>query len=194
MLIHAAAAGLPELDTIYKRASSIAWCPSSNLFTLGRTLTADAFRSGVLMALGTDSAMTGQGDLIDEIRVAQETAKLTAEEVYGLVTTNPAKALRLNEGQGTIRQRGVADLIAVKDEGQTPAEALLKLRPELVIVGGRIMLASERFAELANGSFHSIEIEGRGRWLVRANLPRLRASAIAALGPEIRLAGRRICP
>ena len=194
ILVHVVAARAPELDTICRHAASVVWCPSSNLFTLGRTLTPDVIRSGITIALGTDSAITGQGDLIDEIRVAQAAAALSPCEIYELVTTNPAKALRLSPGQGTIREQGAADLIAVKDEGQTPAEALLKLTPEIAIIGGRIMLASERFAELTNSHFHPIGLEGRGRWLVRANIPRLRALTAAAIGPEIRLAGRRLCP
>jgi len=193
MLVHAVAAGVPELEVIRKRGASVAWCPSSNLFTLGRTLPAGALRSRVLVALGTDSAITAEGDMIDEMRVARTSAGLTAEEIYPSVTTNAAKALRLAEGQGAIRERGVADLVAVKDRGQTPAEALNDLHPELVLVGGRVMSASERFAGLAGRDLHPIGIEGRGRWLIRAPIPRLRAATVAALGPEIRLAGRRVC-
>lgn len=169
LLVHAVGAGSRELEAICKRGSSIVWCPSSNLFTLGRTLSMDALRSGVSIALGTDSALTADGDLIDEMRVARTATGLTAETIYAFVTTNPAKALRLTEGQGAIRERGMADLVVVRDKGQTPAEALHDLRPELILVGGRVMLASERFAERVNGDFHPIEadfhpigIEGAG--------------------------------
>jgi adenine deaminase len=137
--------------------------------------------------------MTGKGDLIDEIRLAQTTAGISADEIYSMVTTTPAQALRLREGQGTIRAGGVADLIVVKDEGQTPAEALAKLDPQLVLIGGRIMLASDRFEELTGADSYPIGIEGRGRWRIRANIPRLYALASSALGSEIRLAGRSVC-
>jgi adenine deaminase len=116
-------------------------------------------KAGKRIALGTDSAITAEGDMIDEMRVARTSAGLTAEEIYPSVTTNAAKALRLTEGQGVIRERGIADLVAVKDKGQTPAEALHDLHPELVLVGGRVVLASERFAELAGADFHPIEPE-----------------------------------
>jgi cytosine/adenosine deaminase-related metal-dependent hydrolase len=193
ILVHAVAAGSAELETIRARGTSIVWCPSSNLFMLGRTLSAEARRSGALIALGTDSAMTAEGDLIDEMRVAQAAGGSTAEEIYALVTTNAAKALHLTEGQGTIRERGVADLVVVKDEGQTAAEAVNDLHPELVLIGGRIMLASERFAGLTGSGFHPVGLEGRGRYLARAPIPRLRAAARDALGSEIRLAGKRLC-
>ena len=102
--MHAVAAGSQELEAIRKRGASVAWCPSSNLFTLGRTLSADALRSGVRIALGTDSAMTAEGDMIDEMRVARTSGGLTAEEIYPSVTTNAAQALRLTDGQGAIRE------------------------------------------------------------------------------------------
>ncbi len=193
LLVHAVAAEFPELQTIRRRGASVAWCPTSNLFTLGRTLTAGALRSGVLIALGTDSAITAEGDMIDELRVARASAGLCADEIFRSVTANPAKALRLTEGQGAIREGGMADLVVVKDKRQTPAEALNDLHPELVLVGGRVKLASERFAEFAGGGFHPIGTEGRGRWLIRAPIPHLRAASVAALTPEIRLAGRRLC-
>jgi len=193
VLVHAVAAGLPEMNLIRKRAAAIVWCPGSNLFTLGKTLSRDVVCSGVPISLGTDSAMTGKGDLIDEIRLAQATAGISADEIYSMVTTTPAQALRLREGQGTIRAGGVADLIVVEDEGQTPAEALAKLDPQLVLIGGRIMLASDRFEELTGADSYPIGIEGRGRWRIRANIPRLYALASSALGSEIRLAGRSVC-
>jgi cytosine/adenosine deaminase-related metal-dependent hydrolase len=198
VLVHAVGTTRRELETIRQRGASIIWCPTSNLFTLGRTLTADTVRSGVSIALGTDSAMTGEGDLIDEMRSARKAAALTAKEIYPLVTTNPAQMLRLGAGQGMIRERGVADLVAVADNGQTPAEALMEWRPELVVVRGRVMLMSDRFA--ANSAFpdfkgfNPIHIEGRGSWLIRADVPSLHAAASAAIGSGVRLAGKRLCP
>jgi len=198
VLVHAVATTASQLEVIRSRSASIAWCPSSNAFTMGRTLTPGVLHSGVTIALGTDSALTAAGDLIDEMRIARQEGKLSADEIYPLVTTNAARAMRLGMGQGEIAERGTADLIAVKDRGQTPAEALSDLHPELIMIGGRVMLLSDRFAENAGASraagFHNISVEGRGRWLVRAPIPGLYAAAVAALGPEIRLAGRRVCP
>ncbi len=91
------------------------------------------------IALGTDSALTAEGDLIDHLKCA-------GRETWPLVTTNAARILHLNAGQGTIRERGVADLVAVADKGQTPAEALGDFRPEMVMVRGQVMLLSESLA------------------------------------------------
>ena len=124
VLVHAVGAGRRDLKTIRRSGSSIVWCPSANLFTLGRTLAPETVRSDIPIALGTDSALTGEGDLIDEMKCARKIAALTPEELYPLVTTNAARILRLSAGQGVIRGGGVADLVAVADTGQTPAEAV----------------------------------------------------------------------
>ncbi len=42
-----------DLKAIRESGTSIVWCPSSNLFTLGRTLGFDALQSGARLALGT---------------------------------------------------------------------------------------------------------------------------------------------
>ena len=198
ILVHGIAATERDIETMRKRSVCVAWCPSSNLFTIGATLPSAALRSDLTIALGTDSAMTAEGDLIDEMRVARKEGKLTPEQLYPLVTTNAARALRLGPGHGEIRERGVADLIAIRDQGQTPAQALADLHPEMVMIGGRVMLLSAALAGHSRahyaGGLNRICIQGRGQWLIRADVPDLYAEAVRELGPEIRLAGRRVCP
>ena len=200
ILVHAVGTTPRDLETICLSGSSIVWCPSANLFTLGRTLPFETITSGLPIALGTDSALTGEGDLIDEIKSATHAAALTPLDIYPLVTTNAARMLRLNGGPGMIRERGMADMVAVADTGQMPPDALADLRPELVIVRGRVMLMSDRFASRGgiprstafHPGFHPINVEGRGRFLIRADVPHLFDAAAKAIGPDVRLAGKRI--
>jgi len=189
VLVHAVGAGAAELEMIRESGASIIWCPSSNRFTLGWTLAPDVVRSGLPIALGTDSALTAGGDIIDEMRGAG----LAAEEIYPLVTTQAASVLRLRAGEGTIREHGVADLIAVRHTGQTPAQSILNAQPALAMVRGRAMLLSDSLVPRIPKGFQRVHVEGReSRW-IRADVARLRANAARAIGPEVRLAGRRIC-
>lgn len=189
VLVHAVAA---DMDLIGRRRASIVWCPSSNLFVLGQTLPDGALRSGVPIALGTDSALTAQGDLVDEIAVA----RIPPEEAFQMVTERAARILRLSAGLGTTRHRGVADLIAVRDRGKSPATALAGLSPELVFVGGELQLASPAFAARLPSSererLQPIEVEGRGRFLVAADVQNLYADTARVLGRDFQLAGRRV--
>jgi len=195
VLVHAVAMGAPEVETVSRTGCGIVWCPTSNLFSLGRTLCPAVLRSDIPIALGTDSGLTAQGDMVDEIQGAMETSGLNAEEIYPMVTTQPARLLRLSGGQGRICEGGAADLVAVADTGQTPAQAVANLKPEVVMVRGRVMLLSARFARMQTGwrGFHAIHVEGRGSFMIRVDVPGFFGSASMALGSEIRLAGRRVC-
>jgi cytosine/adenosine deaminase-related metal-dependent hydrolase len=187
VLTHAVALGARGLQLAKQRGASVIWCPTSNLFVLGRTLSGEALRSCIPIALGTDSALTAEGDLLDEIRAARRVSKLPAAVIYNMVTAGAAKILRLRRSAGTLVPGGPADLIAIADDGRSPAEALLRAEgPALVMIGGVVKLARK-----ATG-LHRLKVEGRGDVVVDANVPRLRRQAEQFLGPELRLAGRRV--
>lgn len=196
VLVHALGLDQAGLELLKKRRCSIVWCPSSNLSTYGRTLTSSVFQSGLNISLGTDSAMTAQADFIDEIGVARRGFNLSAEEIYEMVTTRAARVLRLRDGQGSIREDGAADLLAVQDRGQNPADALLGIRPELVMTGGAIRLLSpllrDRVEAGQGGPLYLLKLEGRGCWFTDVDVPSLHEETVRALGPAYRLAGRRV--
>jgi len=192
VLTHAVALNKRGLKLAQERGASLIWCPSSNLFLLGRTLTAGALRSGIPVALGSDSALTGEGDLLDEIRVARRVSRLPSPIIYGMVTTEAARILRLRGGAGSLAAGGFADLVAIQDNGRPPSEALMLMKsPALVMIAGEIKLIASELARRTMG-LHRLNVEGRGDVLVSANVASLRRQAKQALGDEVRLAGRRV--
>jgi cytosine/adenosine deaminase-related metal-dependent hydrolase len=139
VLTHAVALAGRGLRLAKERGAALIWCPSSNLFLLGRTLSTKTLSSGIPIALGTDSTLTSKGNLLDELRVARAVSGLSGAVLYRMVTEDAARILRLRRGEGTLVAGGVADLIALPDAGRTPAETLLRTRcPTLVIVGGKL--------------------------------------------------------
>ena len=52
---------------VTRSRTGVVWCPSSNLYTLGETLTAEQVLKLPNVALGTDSSLTASGDLLDEV-------------------------------------------------------------------------------------------------------------------------------
>jgi len=195
VIVHATAATPEQLSRMRDQRTALIWCPSSNLFSVGRTLPPETVRSFPLTCLGTDSSLTADGDLIDEIRVAQSHSQLSLLEIYRLVTRSPARILRLHSGEGQIREGGVADLIAIRDRGRTPAEALVDLPPALVLKGGRPVVMSAGFAASTDWSttgLEAMELVGRGLFLVRAPVQRMYAAAVRSLGPAIRLGGKPV--
>jgi cytosine/adenosine deaminase-related metal-dependent hydrolase len=196
VLVHAIGMDQPDLDLLRARRSSLVWCPSSNVSTYGQTLCGSALQSDFSIVLGTDSALTAQVDLIDELEVARQMHSLSAENLFEMVTTRSARVLRLKDGEGTIREGGVADLVVVEDRGQSAAEALQQMQPEMVMVRGRVRLVSPRLLDrtsaLDAGEWHPVNVEGRGKWFTDVDLPSLHEQTVRVLGPEYRLAGRRI--
>jgi cytosine/adenosine deaminase-related metal-dependent hydrolase len=199
ILIHAVGIDADSLQSLLRRRASVVWCPSSNLFMLSRTLPPHVLRSAIPICLGTDSALTCHGDLACELRVARATSEaggLTAADLYAMVTTRAARVLRLNRGEGEIREHGIADLLAVPDSGRNPAEALQEFCPALVVLGGKIQLVSQSLAPridpMLTRHLQKIELEGRGAWLVNADVSLLRAATEAVLGRDFQLAGRPV--
>lgn len=196
ILVHAIGANDSDTQILAARGTSVVWCPSSNLSLYRSTLSKALRRSGINVALGTDSAMTSHTNLIDEIASALQLGETSLEDLYEMVTIQPARMLRLRNGEGTITEGGVADLVVVRDRGQTPAEALIDLHPELVLVGGKVHLVSADFAERSPRwspvSQHGIAVGNAGRWFTDINLPQLHQETARSLGANYRLAGRRV--
>jgi cytosine/adenosine deaminase-related metal-dependent hydrolase len=197
VLVHAVAAGQSALQLLRESGAGLVWCPSSNLFTLGATLSCVVLRSGTRVSLGTDSALTGCGDLIDEIRVAGQQGHVSPEMIYGMVTSVGAALLNLTDGSGYIREGGRADLLIVSDSGHAPAVCLQEMCPKLVIVGGKVALVSTDFLNRVptglTANLKRITLQGRGEYLVAANIAQLTEATKPYLGPDLRLAGRRLC-
>jgi len=165
VLIHAVGIPPEGWDLIRRAGASVIWCPRSNLFTLGRTLDEEIRNSGVPIALGTDSPLTAEGDLLDEIQF-----------------------VRLYDGPAAARILRLPpyphDFIAATEVG---------CPPELVVIDGTIRLISPRLAQVLPAAlrdlFHSLRIETRPCMQVRFNIPKLLEQTRQHL-ETIRLGGR----
>jgi SAM-dependent methyltransferase len=185
-------------ELLGKRRAKLIWCPSSNEFLFGRTLRTEELRSLPYVALGSDSPLTADGDLLDEIRFAREQSRVPAEELYEMVTIRAAEVLRMRGGEGTLRVDAPADFFAVMDRGQTPAETLSQISfrdVKLVVIGGQVRLAApEIFARLDTALTRGLEpvrVDGHLRW-VREEAHRLFDEAQKHLTGEIRLGGKKV--
>jgi cytosine/adenosine deaminase-related metal-dependent hydrolase len=172
VLIHAVGFREDGWELIRKAGAAVVWCPRSNLFTLGRTLSRDAVASGIPMALGTDSPLTAEGDLLDEIRAARELD-------WQYDSSAAARILRLPPHPD--------DWIAAPAFGEPP---------ELVVIGNRIRLIGPRQARALPPricrEFYPLRIETRPSVLVRWNVPRMLEETSRHLGDDVRLAGRKV--
>jgi cytosine/adenosine deaminase-related metal-dependent hydrolase len=194
ILVHGVGIRCSDVPLLRRTHTSLVWCPTSNHFTLNRTLDRAVLNSGIPVALGSDSAMTADGDLLDELRFAHQS--IDAHRLYRMVTSEPARMFKLPAGFGQICHGGPADLLILRDSGQTPAKTLLESYPELVVVSGRVQLVSSRLARLCPPnilqSFQQLEVEGLGRYLASGDISSLLKETTRALRDSPRLAGKAI--
>jgi hypothetical protein len=99
--------GLPEDIPPLK----LIWCPTTNQYLLGKTLSAYSLHTHT-MALGSDSRLTADGDLLDEMRSAYAVIK-NESRVLAMVTQQAA-AITGMQGVGTLDSGAFADIIAVR--------------------------------------------------------------------------------
>ncbi len=186
VLIHGV--GLTETQralAIQKRAA-LAWCPSSNFFLLNETARVREFSDAHLLAVGSDSRLTGDGDLLDELRVARETKQISQDALLRAVTCDAANILRVrNVG---IIERGVrADLVILPNTFGSAADALGNLaRADLraVILDGTVRVADLDFAPLLPDAVR-VNLDGREKILARDLAKRYARNSIRETGVEL---------
>jgi cytosine/adenosine deaminase-related metal-dependent hydrolase len=102
------------------------------------------------MALGSDSRISGARDLLDELKIARDTASLTPDEALHLVTTGPAELLKLKSA-GQIATGRPADLTVLPNHAASAGVALLNASRKdvkLVMVAGRPLVGDPQFAQV----------------------------------------------
>ena len=105
-----------ELLEISNPKFHVVHCPRSHNYFGHSPLAFDRLRSlGFNVCLGTDSLASNESlSLFAEMRAFQkEFPSVSAEEIFQMVTVNPARALRYENALGQIRPGFGADLIAV---------------------------------------------------------------------------------
>jgi len=200
VLIHGLALDDDGVSLMRDREASLIICPSSNKFLFQKLPDISLLSRIENVALGNDSPLTAEGDLLDEVRFAMRCFGISSASAYRMVTTIPAAILRLGDAQGAIKESGLCDLIAIRDTGQDIEDRLHTLSIsdiEFVMIRGRVQLASEAvFARLplvAKKGLELISIDGVIRWL-RAPVRALLHKAEDVLGRgEVHLGSRRIC-
>jgi cytosine/adenosine deaminase-related metal-dependent hydrolase len=199
VLVHGLAIDRDGVALMRDRKASLIVCPSSNNFLFKQLPDISLFSKIEKIALGSDSPLTAEGDLLDEIRFAIRFCGISATAAHHMVTTASAAILRLGNAEGSIRESGMADLIAIRDTGQHSADRLQTLSMndvQLVMIGGRVQLAAEamleRLPSAVQRGLEPLSIDGSIRWL-RAPVKALLQKTEEVLGSgEVRLGHRKL--
>lgn len=124
ILVHGVGLTRADVARILEKHLGVVWCPTSNLFMLGKTLSPRRLCDAGRLLLGTDSRFTGARDLLSEMQQAVQSSDLMPQEVVALVTSRASRNLRLPTVGGlSVGQR--ADFVVLADTGGNPYELLL---------------------------------------------------------------------
>jgi cytosine/adenosine deaminase-related metal-dependent hydrolase len=200
VLVHGLGIDQCGLEQLVASQASLIICPSSNYYLFGKVPDFSSLKRIENVALGSDSPLTAEGDLLDEINFAIRSCGVSPLAAYEMATTIPAAILRLEQSEGTISESGVADLIAIRDTGASAADRIQDLSAEdieFVMIGGRVQLASEAVLERLPYSvkkgLEPLSVAGVARRL-RAPINDLLRAAEEVLGTDrVRFGSRAVC-
>ena len=124
VLIHGVALCGAASERVIHAGAGLVWCPSSNQFLFNATADVRAFDDADRLALGSDSRLSGEGDLLDELQAAHATRQLSAEGLARTVTTGAARMLRLGSA-GQLAAGLPADLTVIRPLASCPYDSLV---------------------------------------------------------------------
>lgn len=183
LLVHGIALTHVQQLKLLDAQAALIWCPSSNLYLFGRTADVEYLALRGRVALGSDSRMSGERDLLEEIRVARQVSGFDEPTLEALVTKFAARLLRLNDrGHLTVGAR--ADLLLMPRDVPLSHGARADVR--LVYVGGYPRYADPVYAlQLApRRNWVEIAVDGRRKFLHRSIADQIRAMNICEPGFE----------
>ncbi|MBM3334021.1 amidohydrolase family protein [Candidatus Sumerlaeota bacterium] len=191
ILIHGIGFDEEDIALVAQCGCHMVWCPATHEFLYRRTgNVARWLELGINTSLGTDSSLTGGLNLLDEMRTAQRCysqtfgQSLRLEVLFGMVTSNPARALGMGDTIGRVERGFAADLLVLeRDTDRAPLETLLQAEPKdivLLLQDGQPRFGDERFQWLFESDPQSIGsspviVGGRAKWVVGDPVGLLRA-------------------
>jgi len=135
LAVHAVGVDADGIRRLRASGAAVVWCPTSNEFLLGHTAPPELLAPGIDVLLGSDSLLSADGDLLDELRAARRIGHLDDARLLDAVGATAARRLRLPEP--SLDFGAPADLAVFrKPVLEATAEDVA-----LVMVGGEIRVA-----------------------------------------------------
>lgn len=149
VLVHGVGLTPSQRQSLIERGGGLIWCPGSNHFLFGQTARVGELAEAGKLALGSDSRLSGEFDLLAELKAAHQTGQLSPQALFRAVTEDAARILCLREGGlGRIVEGGIADLVLLPPPiPPDPFARLLEVtraQIELVMLAGRPLVGSPR--------------------------------------------------
>jgi len=188
-LIHGVAFTAEERARLADAGAGLIWCPSSNFHLFDVTVDCRDLMARGCVALGSDSRLSGAGDLLDELRVARERCGLSPEALEPLVTRHAARLLGFAD-RGVLTAGALADCVVLPCD--VPLGVAQRADLRCVMLDGAMVWGDADYAEVllpANRSV-AVSVDGREKYLDRALADALRSVPLHAEGVQLETRGR----
>jgi hypothetical protein len=190
LLVHGVGLDQNAQAMLMARGGGLIWCPSSNDFLLGTSIDVSLLAQAHRVALGTDSRLSGERDLLDEMKFAATHSDVSADCLLRMVTIDAASLLRLPD-VGALRPGMLADFVVLPKgtEGLLPnIMSMDRSRLRLVVLGGRAQVGDMdmRQAFAAAGiPYVEASLDGRAKVVDRALADKMRQCTVHEPGFEL---------
>jgi len=158
LFIHCIGFSDEDIKKVAKAGASVSWCGFSNMFMFNVTAKIrKMLKAGINVTIGTDSSATGSANLLDEIKYDRKLYQnmygedLNPKTIFEMITVNAAKALRMQDRIGALKQGFLGDILVLKAKHNNPYENLVAASMqdiELLILEGKPIYGEERFLDL----------------------------------------------
>jgi cytosine/adenosine deaminase-related metal-dependent hydrolase len=184
LIVHGVALDRAQRRRLDDAAAGLIWCPRSNFTLFGTTADVADLISRGRVALGTDSRLTGARDLLEELRIAREFARLDECSLESLVTADSARLLHLAD-RGVLKVGACADILILP--AAMPLSGATRADLRLVMLGGRVCYADKDYAMLLapEAQWVDVRVDGRPKVLERALATILRNAGGTEEGLEL---------
>jgi cytosine/adenosine deaminase-related metal-dependent hydrolase len=156
--VHATGADADAIARLRRSECAIVWCPTSNRFLFGRTTPAELLADGMDVLLGSDSLLTGQGTLLDELHAAHG----VISDARLLDAIGPLAARRLRFPPPSLEPGSPADLVLFQG---VLFDATLQDLLIVMVDGEPRVLAPEFVASLGTCGGQTISWRSATRWI-----------------------------
>lgn len=138
VLVHGVGLSYTEFAGQWKghETLKLVMCPSTNLFLLGATLDQHIVAMLAITAIGSDSRLTADGDLLDELGSAQTCFRFAESDyvMFGMVTYAPAKIMGIQQDRGHLKPGAFADYVVMAGQHDALHSLVQARRADLALV------------------------------------------------------------
>ena len=184
VLVHGLALSEAQQRRLVQAGAGLVWCPGSSLHLFGRTLDAAALSRMPRLALGSDSRISGERDLLAELALARNVSGWSEARLEALVSTQAAELLGLPD-RGALAPGQLADVLLLPPT--MPLSSARRCDVRGVLVGGRLRYADPELAAAfgSRADLVPVRVDQTPKFLARALAEALRGADLQEAGLSV---------